>query len=327
MWWPAIGALGLGVIGYFIPRVLGVGYGTITDILNNQLPLRVLLLVMIFKSLALVISLGSGTSGGLLAPMFMSSAAMGAACALGLNRVIPGAHLSPGAFALVAMGAVFGAASRATFTFIIFAFELTRSYESVLPLMIVSVTADGIAILLMPTSIMTEKLARRGLRIHQDYEPDILQQVTVAETMSTDVPVIPPEMTVADLAARIAAHEPEFTRHQGLPIVDAEGRLRGLITRGDVLRGIQQDPEGKMSVLEAGARSLVTAYPQESLADAAHKMLHHQIGRLPVVEPRDPTRLVGYLGRDGVMAARLRRLYEEHVREPGWFRRPRWRSG
>ncbi len=131
MWWPAIGALGLGIIGYFVPRVLGVGYDTISDILNTRMVLGALLAVMIFKSAALVISLGSGTSGGLLAPMFMASAAMGSAFAMIVDRVWPAAGLSPGAFALVAMGAVFGAASRAAFTFIIFAFEITRDYNSV----------------------------------------------------------------------------------------------------------------------------------------------------------------------------------------------------
>src|SRR5262249_52717068 len=178
LWWPAIGALGLGVIGYFVPRVLGVGYDTIGDILNARLGLELLLIVMIAKAAALVISLGSGTSGGLLAPMFMSSAALGGACAMIINYLFPSAHVSPGAFALVAMGAVFGAASRATFTFIIFAFEITRDYNAVLPLMLVTVIAEGVALLLMPkSSIMTEKLARRGLLIHQDYETDILQHV------------------------------------------------------------------------------------------------------------------------------------------------------
>src|SRR5262249_10542262 len=192
LWWPAIGALGLGAIGYFVPRVLGVGYDTIVDILNARLELELLLLVMFAKAVALIISLGSGTSGGLLAPMFMSSAAMGGALAMALNRVFPSAHLSPGAFALVAMGAVFGAASRATFSFIIFAFEITRDYNAVLPLMLVAVIADGIAMLLMPhSSIMTEKLARRGLRVHQDYEADVLSQTLVAETMVKEPPVIP----------------------------------------------------------------------------------------------------------------------------------------
>ncbi len=120
LWWPAIGALGLGIIGYFVPRVFGVGYDTISDILNAHLALKLLVIVMFAKAIALVVSLGSGTSGGLLAPMFMSSAALGGAFAMLVNWIYPAAHLAPGAFALVAMGAVFGAASRATFAFIIF---------------------------------------------------------------------------------------------------------------------------------------------------------------------------------------------------------------
>ncbi|MDP9160799.1 MAG: chloride channel protein [Acidobacteriota bacterium] len=218
LWWPAIGALGLGIIGYFVPRVLGVGYDTISDILNADLSLKILLLVMIAKAAALVVSLGSGTSGGLLAPMFMSSAAMGGAFAIGINQIFPSVHLSPGAFALVAMGAVFGAASRATFAFIIFAFEITRDYNSVLPLMLVSVIAAAIAILLMPrASIMTEKLARRGLRIHQDYEMDVMQQVRVSETMDPDPPSVSADLTISRLAELIACHDSEINRHQGLP--------------------------------------------------------------------------------------------------------------
>jgi len=321
LWWPAIGALGLGIIGYFVPRVLGVGYDTISDILNGQLALKLLLVVMIAKAIALVISLGSGTSGGLLAPMFMSSAALGGVFALAINRLFPSANLAAGAFALVAMGAVFGAASRAAFAFIIFAFEITHDYNAVLPLMLVTVIADGIAMLFMPkSSIMTEKLARRGLRIHQDYETDILQQVAVAETMDRDVPTVSAKMRIAELAERIAKHDPDVSRHQGLFIVDDEGKLAGLITRGDVLRALDQDSEGLLTVLAAGSKDLVVAFPDEMISEASDKMLRNEIGRLPVVERGDPGKLVGYLGRNGVMAARLRRLNEEHVREPGWMR-------
>ena len=320
LWWPAIGALGLGIIGYFVPRVLGVGYDTISDILNGQLALKLLLVVMIAKAIALVISLGSGTSGGLLAPMFMSSAALGGVFALAINRLFPSANLAAGAFALVAMGAVFGAASRAAFAFIIFAFEITRDYNAVLPLMLVTVIADGIAMLFMPkSSIMTEKLARRGLRIHQDYETDILQQVAVAETMDRDVPTVSAKMRIAELAERIGKHDPDVSRQQGLFIVDDEGKLAGLITRGDVLRALDQDSEGLLTVLEAGSKDLVVAFPDEMISEASDKMLRNEIGRLPVVERGDPRKLVGYLGRNGVMAARLRRLHEEHVREPGWM--------
>jgi len=321
LWWPAIGALGLGIIGYFVPRVLGVGYDTISDILNAQLALKLLLIVMIAKAAAVVISLGSGTSGGLLAPMFMSSAALGGVFAMAVNRLFPAANLAAGAFALVAMGAVFGAASRATFTFIIFAFEITRDYNAVLPLMLVSVIADGVAMLFMPTSsIMTEKLARRGLRIHQDYETDVLQQVSVAETMDRDVPSIAASMLLGELADRIAKHDPEVSHHQGLFIVDAEGNLKGIITRGDVLRALDQHPSGAVSVLEAGARDLIVAFPDELISEASAKMLRNDIGRLPVVDRTDPRKLVGYLGREGVMAAGLHRLHDEHVRESGWIK-------
>jgi H+/Cl- antiporter ClcA len=322
LWWPAIGALGLGIIGYFVPRVLGVGYDTIGDILNANLAWKLLVVVMIAKAVALVISLGSGTSGGLLAPMFMSSAALGGVFALAMDRVFPAAKLSPGAFALVAMGAVFGSASRATFAFIIFAFEITRDYNSVLPLMLVSVIADGIAMLLMPrASIMTEKLARRGLHIHQDYEADVLQQMMVSETMDKDVPTLPADMPISELSDRIARRDPRVSRHQGMLVLDSGGKLAGIITRGDVLRALDKDPSGSISVLDAGTRNLIVTYPDELLHDASAKMLRHNIGRLPVVERSDPGRVVGYLGRPGIMAARLRRLEEEQVLEPGWIKR------
>ncbi len=318
MWWPAIGALGLGIIGYFVPRVLGVGYDTISDILNAKMLLGALLAVMVFKSAALVISLGSGTSGGLLAPMFMASAAMGSAFAIVIDKIWPAAQLSPGAFALVAMGAVFGAASRAAFTFIIFAFEITRDYNAVLPLMLVTVIADAIAVHYARNSIMTEKLARRGLRIHQDYEPDVLQQVTVGETMSKEFDVVLVSMRVAELAERITRHDPAVTHHQGVFIVDGNGRLAGIITRADIMRALEGDSSGNMSVLEAGSPNPIVTYPNEVLYDAAAKMLRANVGRLPVCSWEDPGRPVGYLGRSQVMAARMRRLEEEYVREPGW---------
>ncbi len=322
LWWPAIGALGLGIIGYFVPRVLGVGYDTISDILNANLALKLLIVIMVAKAVALVISLGSGTSGGLLAPMFMSSAALGGVFAMGMNEVSPAAHLSAGAFALVAMGAVFGAASRAAFSFIVFAFEITRDYNSVLPLMLVTVIADGVAILLMPkASIMTEKLIRRGLRIHQDYEADVLQQMVVSETMDPEAPTVPAQTPVRELAERIAGHEPEASRHQGMLLLDGESNLVGIITRGDILRSLDHDPSGAMSLLAAGSRKTIVTYPDETLHEAAAKMLRNNIGRLPVVDRKDPRHVVGYLGRPGIMAARLRRLDEEHVREPGWVKK------
>ncbi len=318
-WHPAIGALMLGVIGFFVPRVLGVGYDTLSDILNNNLAVKVLLLVAVCKSLALLLSLGAGTSGGLLAPMFISSAAMGGLFAVGVNGLIPSAHLSPGACALVAMAAVFGSASRATFALIVFAFEIIRDYNAVLPLMLVSVIADAIAMRYLPNSIMTEKLARRGLNTHQEYEINALKQLRVEEVMARDVATVLPETTVLAAADRFATGDLKSSRHHALPIVDSSGRLQGLATQGDLLRALQADPAGEMSVLDAGARSLVVTYPDERVFDAVTKMLENNIGRLPVVDRKDAQRMVGYINRANVMGSWRGHLHEESVREQGWL--------
>lgn len=324
LWHPAIGALGLGVIGFFVPRVLGVGYDTISDILNNNVTIQLLILIAVFKALALVISLGSGTSGGLLAPMFMSSAALGGIFAMAVNAIFPGAHLSPGAFALVAMAAVFGAASRATFAFIVFAFEITRDYNAILPLMLGCVIADLIALRYLKTSIMTEKLARRGLHVPGEYEASVLHTVRLREVMHTDVQPIPAETTVADLATRIRHGDNGLRLSHGLPIADASGRLAGIITQGDVLRALETDPEGRATVLEAGCPTPVVAYPDEFVHDALHRMVQHNIGRLPVVSRNDPRQLAGYFDRSNLLDAWARQIEEEGVQEHGWF--ARWRQ-
>ncbi len=319
-WHPAIGALAIGIIGFFVPRVLGVGYDTLSDILNNNLALKILLLVAVFKSLALLLSLGSGTSGGLLAPMFMSSAAMGGVFAIGVNALIPSANLSPGACALVAMAAVFGSASRATFTFIVFAFEIVHDYNAVLPLMLVSVIADAIAMRYLPNSIMTEKLARRGLDTHHEYETNILKQLKVADVMARDVATVDPGETIQNLADRFSTGNLKTSRHHALPIMDSAGRLQGLVTQGDLLRALQADPAGETSVLDAGSRSLVVAYADERVFDAVTKMLDNNIGRLPVVDRADPHKLVGYINRANVLGSWRGHLHEESVREHGWYR-------
>jgi chloride channel protein, CIC family len=329
-WHPAIGALGLGIIGYFVPRVLGVGYDTISDILNNNLAWKVLLLIAVFKSLALVISLGSGTSGGLLAPMFMSSAALGGIFALGIDHIVPGASLAPGAFALVAMGAVFGAAARATFTFIVFAFELTRDYNSVLPLMLVCVIADAIAIRFLPNSIMTEKLARRGLETHQEYETNVMKQVRVGEIMAQGTLTVTPEETIRAVADRLASEDPRLAGHRALPIVTQQGQLVGMVTQGDILRGLKENPAGDLPVIEAGTRSLIVAHADESAFEALTKMLVNNVGRLPVVDRKDPQKMIGYINRTSVMACWGDHLHDESWREAGWlkrFRTDRRRSG
>jgi len=135
--------------------------------------------------------------------------------------------------------------------------------------------------------------------------------------MDRNIPTVPATMKVGELSDLIAQHDPHLTRRQGIPILDEDGMLAGIITRGDVLRTLEQGVNGDMTVLDAGSRNLIVTYPDEMLQEAVTKMLRHDVGRLPVVERRAPHQLVGYLGRAGVMTARLRLHEEEFVREQG----------
>ncbi|HTJ77869.1 MAG TPA: chloride channel protein [Rariglobus sp.] len=320
MWWPVLGGLGLGVIAYFVPRVLGVGYGTISDILNARLALGLLAVIMVAKALALLVSLGSGTSGGLLAPLFTVGAALGGLFAGVVNHLWPLAALSPNACALVAMAALFGAAARAPFTFIIFGFELTRDYNSILPLMLVVAVAHAVAVFFMRHSIMTEKLARRGLKVHQDYEVDVLHQVSVGQVMESNPVTVLGHTPIAELARLIAERDPEITRRQAMLVTDSEGLLLGILTRGDLVKAFQADPSGAISALEAATSRPQIAYEDEPLSEVLSRMLHHQCGRLPVVDRNNPRKIRGYLGRAAIIEARLHRLAEDQVREPGWLK-------
>ena len=317
---PALGALGLGVVGYFFPRVFGPGYATIADVLNVRLALTAVVLLLVFKAAVVLLSLGSGTSGGTLAPMFMMSAAIGSTFAMAVNYLVPGAHLSAGAYAVAAMGALLCACARATFTFMFCAIETTHDFHAVVPVIIVCVIADAIAVRYMPHSIMTEKLARMGFGTGQDYETNSLKQLRVADVMVRDVATVLPDEHILEAAERFANGDLKTSRHHALPIVDSAGRLQGLVTQGDLLRALQADPGGETSVLDAGTSSLVVAYPDERVFDAVTKMLENNIGRLPVVDRNDPQKMVGYINRANVMGSWRGRLHEESVREHGWLR-------
>ncbi|HEX4004331.1 MAG TPA: chloride channel protein [Candidatus Acidoferrales bacterium] len=316
---PAIGALGLGIVGFFLPRVLGSGYDTIEDILNARLALGLVLLILVFKAFVVLLSLGSGTSGGTLAPMFMISAALGGVFATTVNAIIPSAHLSPAAFAVAAMGALLGAAARATFTFMFCAFETTRDFHALLPVMVVCILADAVAQYMMPASIMTQKFMKRGMAVSGEYEAGVLKSVRVGDIMRRDVATIPPEMKVGELAQHIARHESGFDMTQGIPIVVPPDKLVGLITQRDLLRSLEKDPSGSEPVLAADGRPLIVAYPDELAHTALLRLLHNDVGRLPVVARDDETKLVGYLNRSSFLDAWKREMKEESLREHGWL--------
>ena len=312
MWWPAIGGLFVGVGGWLDPRVLGVGYDTIHSLLRGELIGATVIGLLIGKSLVWSISLGSGTSGGVLAPLLIMGGALGAIEA----RFIPIGDA--GLWAMICMAAMMGGTMRSPLTAMIFTLELTHDLDVLPALLISCIAAHAVTVLLLRRSILTEKVARRGFHVTREYSVDPLAVLRVGEVMDQRPPTIPASMKVTDLSDRIARHDPELIGRQGTLIVDQENNLAGIITRGDLVRALEQSPENA-TVLEAGTRNLIIAYPDEILHEAVTRMVRNDIGRLPVVERKNPRRLLGYLGRASVMTARLRRLEEEHDREVGWL--------
>ena len=311
MWWPAIGAVCVGVGGIIEPRVLGVGYDTIHSLLRGELLGAVVLGIVVAKALVWAIALGSGTSGGVLAPLLIMGGALGAF----VGQWIPVGD--PGLWALVGMAAMMGGTMRSPLTAMVFAVELTRDFNLFPALLAGSVAALAVTVLLMRRSILTEKLARRGHHITREYSIDPFELARVRDVMETDVASVPVTMKLTELADRIAAGDSELSRRQGTLIVDDQNRLTGIITRGDIVRALRRNGNKAMTVVEAGSVDLEVAYPEESLHMALSKMLARNVGRLPVVESGDRTRIVGYLGRAAILSSRMKLHDEENVLQRG----------
>jgi len=315
MWWPAIGGLCVGIGGVIEPRVLGVGYETIYELLRGHIVGAALLGILIGKSVVWSLALGSGTSGGVLAPLLMIGGALGAA----LAKFIPLGD--SGLWALIGMSAMMGGTMRSPLTAMIFALELTQDLNLLPGLLAGCIAAHGVTVLLLRRSILTEKVARRGYHVMREYGVDPLTMVRVGEVMDKNACVIPGSMSLIELSDRIARNDPEVSRHEGLLIVDANQQLTGIITRGDVVHALAQDTGNGTTVSTAGSHNVIVTYADELLYEAVSKMVNNNIGRLPVVSRRDPRRIVGYLGRSNLMAGRLRHFEDEHVRERRFLKR------
>jgi CIC family chloride channel protein len=310
MWWPAIGGLAVGLGGLIDPRVLGVGYGTIHSLMLGQLIGTAAIGLLIGKAIVWSIALGSGTSGGVLAPLLIMGGALGS---------VLGQHLpvgEPGLWAMVGMAAIMGGTMRSPFTGMIFVLELTHDLNAMPALLIACVAALGVTVLLLRRSILTEKLARRGQHITREYSVDLFELLRVGDVMDREAPLVPAGMTVKTLAGRITDDLASGARH-GAFIVDREQRLAGIITRGDVMRALKQDPAGKATVLQAGHTNVTVTFADEPLYDAIAKMLKHDIGRMPVVDRADGGRVLGYLGRAEILAARTGHHEAEEARARG----------
>jgi len=310
MWWPAIGGLGVGLGGLWNPRVLGVGYDQIQHLLDGSTAGTAAAGLAVTKGVVWSFALGSGTSGGVLAPLLMMGAALGSSTSALFHTT------DPGLWALLGMAAMMGGTMRSPLTSMFFAVELTRDFNTLPELLVACVVAYAVTVLLLRRSILTEKIARRGHHLSREYTVDPFDIHRVGEVMDRNVPTIPAAMTVRELAERLR-RDAALARRQGTPILDEHGRLAGIITRSDLMRALDKDSSGAAPVLDAGTRGPVVAYEDELLRDAAARMLDRDIGRLPVVDRDDPKRLIGYLGRSGILAARQRLIDDENRRERG----------
>jgi CBS domain-containing protein len=315
MWWPALGAIVVGIGGWLDPRVLGAGYDNIQGLLSGSILGKALIALLIGKAIVWSIALGSGTSGGVLAPLLIVGGALGAVVG----------HWMPvgdsGLWAMIGMAAMMGGTMRAPFTGTVFMLEATHDLNALPALLVGCISALGVTVLIMRRSILTEKLARRGQHITCEYSIDPFELLRVGEAMDTAPPVAPASMTVGDLSNRIAQGDALFTTRQGTLLLDEQQELSGIITRGDLVRALRRDPSGQTTLLESGSSKLIVAFADETLIDAIHRMLKNNIGRLPVVDRENPRKAIGYLGRSNVMAARLKSLEEEELREGGGFGR------
>lgn len=306
MWWPMLGGLAVGIIGYFAPHTLGVGYDNIEHILSGSMSLQLLLFLCVMKFISWSVSLGSGTSGGTLAPLFTIGGALGGVMGTLAATYFPWMGIDPRIAALVGMAAMFSGASRALLASVVFAFETTLQPLGLLPLLGGCTAAFFASFLLMKNTIMTEKIARRGVRVPQEYTADFLDQMFVKNFSSKKVIAIQSNETLASVRQWIASGSSETT-HQGFPVINQQQHLLGVLTRRDIFDEKHKEDQLIESVIK---RPPVAVYDDCSLREAADHMVRHSVGRLPVISRTQPSVLVGMITRSDILSAHHHRLGE-----------------
>jgi CIC family chloride channel protein len=317
-----------------VSAALGVGYDLIQQMLLGNMTLQMILGLLIVKSIIWAVSLGSGTSGGVLAPLLLIGGALGGLENLFLPQVFPGF------WPLMSMTAVLGAAISCPLTCVIFAIEITRDITAFLPLLITTIVAYGLIVLLMRRSILTEKISRRGLHVSREYEPDPLEVLVVGEVMNTNVVALSDAMSSSDVRELVGSVKRKETaivtfrrqRQRLYPVLDAKKRLVGVVTRQDLkkLLSKDEDADNNENKLETGNAidsekvdkissilhsDPVVAYPDESLHTAIYRMASCGYTCLPVVDRDYPERLLGLLSLQDLLKISSRKLDEERRRE------------
>src|SRR5579871_6144379 len=306
IWSPVIGALILGVIGYFCPQVLGTSYDTIRDMLNDRLSAGSLLSISFAKFWALVISLGSGTTGGVFAPSLVVGGGLGSTFALGARHFFPSVVSDPAFYALAAMAAVFGGIARAPFTSIVFLFELSHNPNSLLPLIVCVMISDGFVRLFSRDSIMTIKLVKRGLIVLQDYSVPVLMRARIDQVMRKQFNIIRGD---DELLKVLETFVPGETL---IPIVDSEEKLIGIVEPHDLLR--TEPPDHHFRMKELARRDFVLAYPGEPVDRVHRDMMLKDTENVVVVESDGSRKPIGIVRANDILQLR-RWLMEEETRE------------
>ena len=307
IWSPVIGALFLGAIGYFYPQVFGTSYDTIRDMLNDRLTLHALLGISAAKFAALVISLGSGTTGGVFAPSLVVGGGLGAAFAVGAQHFVPHLVSDPAFYSLVAMAALFGGIARAPFTSIVFLFELSHNPNSLLPLIVCVMIADGVVRLFSRDSIMTVKLAKRGLIVLQDYSVPVLMRARVDQVMRKSFNVLQAEDELRTVLANLSPGSVGF-----IPVVEQEGNLVGVVEAHDLLR--IETPDHHFNMRELARQDYILAYPDESVDQVHREMMLKNVENVVVVESYSSRKPIGIARANDLLQLR-RWLMEEETRE------------
>ncbi len=304
MWWPALGGVAVGAIGYFFPHTMGVGYDNIENIVAGNFVGVTLLGLVIAKFVSWAIALGSGTSGGTLAPLFTIGGGLGSLLGAAVIALAPALGVDVRVAALVGMAAIFAGASRAMLASVVFAFETTRQPLGLLPLLGGCSAAYLVSLLMMRGTIMTEKLARRGTDVEADYAVDYLSQILVKDVASPDVVALDADNAVEEVRDWMASREEE-SRHQGFPVIDKDGNLLGVVGRGDLL---DLELPIDATVRDVIKRPPVVIFTDNTVRQAADHMVRQGVGRLPVVTRNEPTRVVGMVTRSDLLAAHATRL-------------------
>ena len=306
MWWPAIGGLVIGLGGLVFPQALGVGYDTIGSLLQGDVPGRIILGILVVKSIIWAVSLGSGTSGGVLAPLLMMGGALGGVEAM----FFP--YEGAGFWPLISMGAILGGTMRAPFTGVVFALELTHDVNILLPLLVAVTLAHGFTVLVLGRSILTEKVARRGYHLSREYSVDPLEILFVREVMRPNIAALPAEAPFAALAGSLRV-DPDKGPQRLYPVVDESLSVLGVVTRVDLQRHV--DAAGGGGELASIVRTPVVAFPDEPLRVVVHRMAETALTRFPVVERGPSRRLLGMIALDDLLKARALNLEAEQRRE------------